>query len=427
METETLRAQAQHAASAQSGRRHALAVLAGLGAWACVPHSALARTDARTDRSNTTNNSSTGQPGNSESESQSNDSITLAAAWEHQGSYHIGLLHTRNGSANALQVQASLDVPTRAHGLCVLPDGSVLATARRPGDWLVRWWPGHTTEPQWLWQQGDRSFNGHVLASADGQHLYTTETDVETGASLIGVRNAHTLQPVAEWPTHGIDAHGLTWDTRSGSSNGSVKGPDHGDSPTLIVANGGVPTAPETGRVKRDLGTMDSSIVRLDGHTGQLRGQWRLQDKRLSLRHLAWSPDGTTLGIALQAEHDNTATKNTAPVLALFDGSALRVVATPEAIASTLHGYGGSMAATPTGWAVSCPRANGIATFSLRGEWQGLVPLAEVCPLAVKGGELWAGGRDNSLQSAQAAAPLEHPHSPALNGARLDNHWVLAA
>ena len=76
---------------------------------------------------------------------------------------------------------------------------------------------------------------------------------------------------------------------------------------------------------------------------------------------------------------------------------------------------------------MSCPRANGIATFSLRGEWQGLVPLAEVCPLAVKGGELWAGGRDNSLQSAQAAAPLEHPHSPALNGARLDNHWVLAA
>ena len=419
METETLRAQAQHAASAQSGRRHALAVLAGLGAWACMPHSAL----ALTSRSNTTSKSSTGHL---DTGAVNSNSITLAAAWEHQGSYHIGLLHTRNGSANALQVKALLDVPNRSHGLCVLPDGSVLATARRPGDWLVRWWPGHTTEPQWLWQQGDRSFNGHVLASADGQHLYTTETDVETGASLIGVRNAHTLQTVAEWPTHGIDAHELTWDTRSGSGSGKSPGPGHGDSPTLIVANGGVPTAPETGRVKRDLDTMDSSIVRLDGRTGQLRGQWRLQDKRLSLRHLAWSPDGATLGIALQAEHDNAATKNTAPVLALFDGTALRVVATPEAIASTVHGYGGSMAATPTGWAVSCPRANGIAMFSLHGEWQGLVPLAEVCPLTVKGGELWAGGRDRSLQSAQATAAVQHPHSPALHGSRLDNHWVLA-
>ena len=423
METEALRAQAPHAASAHSGRRHVLAVLAGLGAWACVPHSAL----ASTGMSNTASMRSTGSTGQpDDKENQNNTSITLAAAWAHQGSYHIGLLHTRNGSANALQVKASLDVPTRAHGLCVLPDGSVLATARRPGDWLVRWWPGQTTEPQWLWQQGDRSFNGHVLASADGQHLYTTETDVETGASLIGVRNAHTLQIVTEWPTHGIDAHELTWDTRSGSGSGKSPGPGHGDSPTLIVANGGVPTAPETGRVKRDLDTMDSSIVRLDGRTGQLRGQWRLQDKRLSLRHLAWSPDGATLGIALQAEHDNAATKNTAPVLALFDGTALRVVATPEAIASTVHGYGGSMAATPTGWAVSCPRANGIAMFSLHGEWQGLVPLAEVCPLTVKGGELWAGGRDRSLQSAQATAAVQHPHSPALHGSRLDNHWVLA-
>ena len=417
METEALRAQAQHAASAQSGRRHALAVLAGLGAWACVPHSALARTDARTDRSNTTNNSSTGQPGNSESESQSNDSITLAAAWEHQGSYHIGLLHTRNGSANALQVQASLDVPTRAHGLCVLPDGSVLATARRPGDWLVRWWPGHTTEPQWLWQQGDRSFNGHVLASADGQHLYTTETDVETGASLIGVRNARTLQTVAEWPTHGIDAHELTWDTQT----------THNGTPTLIVANGGVPTAPETGRVKRDLETMDSSIVRLDGHTGRLLGQWRLQDKRLSLRHLALSPDARTLGIALQAEHDDTTAKDAAPVLALFDGTALRVVPTPERIAQSIHGYGGSMAATPAGWAVSCPRANGIATYTPQGEWRRLVPLPDVCPLAVHGGALWAGGLGASLQNAQAAAPVSHPHGPSLQGMRLDNHRVLAA
>ena len=369
-----------------------LAALAGLGTWAFAPASALA---------------------------SNNGTVQLAAAWEREGSFHIGLLSTPPGAGQPLQIHASLEVPTRAHGLFVLPDGSVLATARRPGDWLVRWRPGQRAKPQWLWQDGERSFNGHVIASADGARLFTTETDVETGASWIGVRDARTLQKIAEWPTHGIDAHELTWDTRT----------THHGAPTLIVANGGVPTAPETGRVKRDLQTMDSSIVRLDGHTGRLLGQWRLQDQRLSLRHLAWSPDGHNtrlLGIALQAEHDDTAAKDAAPVRALLAGTALRVVPTPGPIAQSIHGYGGSMAATPAGWAVSCPRANGIATYTPQGEWRGLVPLPDVCPMAVHGRALWAGGLGASLQNAEATAPVIHPHGPSLQGVRLDNHWVVA-
>ena len=363
-------------------RRHALAALAGLGACVIAPAPVFARAD---------------------------HAVQLAAAWERQGHYYIGLLSAREGAGQPLQVHASLEVPTRAHGLAVLADGSVLATARRPGDWLLRWQPGQRREPQWLWQDGERAFNGHVLPSPDGQRLHTTETDLETGASWIGVYDARTLEKAAEWPTHGIDAHELVWDGAG----------------ALIVANGGVPTAPETGRVKRHLDRMDSSIVRLDARTGTLQGQWRLHDQRLSLRHLAWSPDRTTLGIALQAEHDNTATRHAAPVLALFDGQTLHTVAAPEAIAQSIQGYGGSMAATATGWAVSCPRANGIATFSLQGEWQGLVPLPEVCPLAVHGSALWAGGLAGSLQNAQASAPLGHPHGRQLQGAQLDNHWVI--
>src|SRR3989344_5642762 len=83
--------------------------------------------------------------------------------------------------------------------------------------------------------------------------------------------------------------------------------------------------------------------------------------------------------------------------------------------------------ATAAGWAVSCPRANGIATCTPQGEWRGLVPLPDVCPLAVHGGALWAGGLGGSLQNAQAAAPVSHAHGRSLRGVRLDNHWVLAA
>lgn len=376
----------------QLHRRHTLLALASLGAWTVAPGTAWA--------------GAAGLP-----------NIHLAAAWEREGSFHIGLLSTLPGTGQRLQIHASLEVPTRAHGLCVLPDGSVLATARRPGDWLVRWRPDRGAQAQWRWQEGERSFNGHTIASPDGQHLVTTETDVETGDSLVGLRDARTLQKIAEWPTHGIDAHELAWDTRT---------PHHG-APTLIVANGGVPTAPETGRAKRDLHTMDSSLVRLSGRTGERLGQWRLPDPRLSLRHLAWSPDGATLGIALQAEHADSAAKDAAPVLALFDGTALRLVAAPEPVAPPLHGYGGSIAATPAGWAVSCPRAQGVARFSPEGQWRGLVPLPEACPLTVRGGALWAGGLGAIVQDAQSPTPANHPHGPSLRGARLDNHWVWAA
>lgn len=347
--------------------------------------------------------------------------LQLAAAWEQTGGFHLGVLAVPAATAPTLQVLTALELPTRAHGMIAPPDGSVLAVARRPGDWLVRWQPGNAQAPQWHWIEPARAFNGHVLASPDGQRLYTTETDLETGASLVGVRDARSLEKLDEWPTHGVDAHELIWDSPQGNTPAS-----------LIVANGGVPTSADTGRSKRDLHTMDSSLVRLQGDSGALLGQWRLSDQRLSLRHLAWNTQRNVLGIALQAEHDQEAERSMAPVLALFDGQALHTGAlaplntvTATTDSHNLHGYGGSIAATRHGWAVSCPRAQGVAHFGIQGQWQGLVPLPEACALAVYNTQVWAAGRRHSLQDILASTPLLHPHSAALAQVRLDNHWVV--
>jgi len=114
-------------------------------------------------------------------------------------------------------------------------------------------------------------------------------------------------------------------------------------------------------------------------------------DRRLSLRHLAWN--GARLGIALQAEHDAAEAKAAAPVLAVFDGEHLKPVAAPQALA----GYGGDIVATRApagdGFAVSCPRAQGIAIFTADGTWQGLIPFAEACALAAAADQVWVGGR----------------------------------
>jgi hypothetical protein len=175
-----------------------------------------------------------------------------------------------------LAIETVLEVPTRAHGLLREASGSLLAVARRPGDWLLRW-SAEGRPLAWRWIEPGRAFAGHVIISEDGRTLYTTEIDLDSGTGLIGVRDAGSLEKRAEWPTGGLDPHMLTRDaTRPGA---------------LIIANGGVPTQPETGRAKRELHRMDSSLVRLDARTGALLGQWRLADQRLSLRHLARSEE----------------------------------------------------------------------------------------------------------------------------------------
>ena len=114
----------------------------------------------------------------------------------------------------------------------------------------------------------------------------------------------------------------------------------------LIVANGGIRRA--AGDRKRDLDRMESSVARLDTATGQLLGQWRLQDPRLSLRHLAWShtmEGQPLLGIGLQAEHDDPARRSEAPVLALWDGAKLSI----PTHATDADGYAGDICSAPLG------------------------------------------------------------------------------
>lgn len=341
--------------------------------------------------------------------------VRLAASWAQGDGHQVGVWTPQGQDAGAaLVVSARLDVPTRAHGLCLEPGGTLLSVARRPGDWMLRW----RVDGQpiaWCWIEPDRAFNGHVLHSPDGRRLYTTETDLDTGMGLVGVRDAATLAKLAEWPTGGQDPHALVWLARAGRA------------PALVVANGGIPTRAETGRVKLDRDRMDASLVCLEGATGAIDGLWRLEDRRLSIRHLAWHPTRHLLGIALQAEHDDPGQRRRAPVLAVWDGIVLR---TADASAVPLEGYGGDIAATSAGFAVSAPKVNRVALWSCEGRWLDALPLPQACALAAaEEAGLWmAGPADVARMPGQALAARGSPGMrpvPRDPGPRLDNHWIL--
>lgn len=333
---------------------------------------------------------------------------TLIAAWQTPHAHHIGLVEV--GDAQ-WQVTRSITVPTRAHGLAVEAGGTVLALARRPGDWLLRWHP-NTGDTQWQWMEGDRRFNGHVATHPQGDALWTTETDLETGQGLVGVRDRVSLQKTAEWPTLGRDPHALM-----------VLPQTLGRIPagSLIVANGGIPVLPETGRAKRSLERMDASLLALDPHTGAVLGQWRLADPYLSIRHLAWDAISRRLGIALQAEHPDPAQRQTAPVLAVWDGDRL----VPAAGQPGLQGYGGDICARPEGgFAVSCPRADALALFTPAAVWQKNQPHRDVCALAAQAHQWWASGADGVLTLAPADPPRLAREAATQAPIQFDNHCL---
>lgn len=335
--------------------------------------------------------------------------VALFAAWQErergekaeEGERHFAGLLTFDAGAPP-KVAARVELPTRAHGLVAEPAGSVLVVARRPGDWLLRWHP-RGGRCLWDWSDGRDVLNGHALQAPRGGPLFCTATDLVSGGGIVQVRDPRSLRVLARWPTGGLDPHALLW---------------HGG--RLWVANGGVATQPESGRVKRDLALMDSSLAALDPADGRLLGCWRVDDSRLSLRHLA--ANGSLIGVAMQAEHDAAAQRERAPLLAVFDGERLRAVPGPAAgDAEISGGYGADIAAEGRGFVVSATRAHRLLHWQPEVGWRPSTSLAEAGALAVRRDATVAAGRERLLWLGQPE-PLVSPYASRL----WDNHWTFA-
>lgn len=194
----------------------------------------------------------------------------------------------------------------------------------------------------------------------------------------------------------------------------------------LIIANGGVPRS--LADKKFDLHRMDSSLVKLDSRNGSLLHRWKLDDPRLSQRHIAWSraADGKAyLGVAMRTEHDDPARRAAAPILAVYDGETLY---TPTR-ANDGHGYAGDIAAAYNGgFALSSNKA-GVAQVWHPGAPDKLSPIVELeeaYALADWPGPKAAGG---VLVSTALGLVRWHPAAkPAFlawpRPMALDNHWV---
>ena len=257
-------------------------------------------------------------------------SALIAAAWRGPNpgdTYYAGVL-AANWESKKLEIRYATALPTRPHGLLPEADGGLLVTGVRPGSWLLRCdGNGEVTQQINLEEETSSArLNGHAILSQRGDVIYTTETDSKNGHGKIGVRDSKSLKKLDEWESHGMEPHQLLLD-----SDGHV-----------VIANGGIPRTVTD--KKYDLHRMDSSLVRLDGQSGRLLRQWKLDDPRLSLRHLAWSHSAaagkTFLGDAMQAEHDDPAKRAAAPVLAVLSAAmTLAMLQEVPSIVLSMTGY----------------------------------------------------------------------------------------
>lgn len=342
--------------------------------------------------------------------------VAVGAAWRgpRPGDPHFAGVLEADWEARSLSIRYAVPLPTRPHGLIAEADGGLTICGVRPGAWIMRCdGAGKLLHQALLAEEGETRLGGHAVVSADGERLYLTGTDFRTGQGRILVRDRASLKKLDEWATHGLDPHQLLLD---GQGN-------------LVVANGGVPRTREDRKV--DLDRMDSSLARLDAASGKLLGQWRLDDARLSLRHMAWSRDpveaGALLGIAMQAEH-TAAARAAAPILAVFDGERLTI----PTRANDGVGYSGDIAPAHRGGFVLSSNQAGMAQLWHPGipeKLQPVVKMQEAYALAP-----WHGpGRGGGVVIATAlglgrwhpeAQPLLLPWPQPM---ALDNHWVLMA
>lgn len=333
----------------------------------------------------------------------------ILTAWDSAQQSWAGVW--RPGSAPrgvALPARAHEVLPVPRHLLSAKAAPQAIAVARRPGEYLLRFDTASARAIQWHAMEDDRLLVGHAVFSADGHTLYTTETDTETGQGVIALRNPLTLAKRAEFSSAGIGPHAVLLE----------------DAGTLLVANGGILTLPETGRRKLNTPRMEPNIARLNASTGAVIARWQLEDPALSLRHMAVSPQGT-VAVALQSEHTDAAARAQAPLLALLSGNTLRGIPLPAGTA--LAGYAGDVAymaegmnwqgaPAPAGFVLSATRANQLVRWSEAGEWQGTLDLPEAGALLTHGTQWLATGAQGQYTGSRAAAI---GYSPLV---RWDNH-----
>lgn len=308
-------------------------------------------------------------------------------------------------------------LPDRGHGVVRRPGSDDVAViARRPGrfGYVVGAETGavrHTLD-----LPDARHYYGHAAFSADGGLLYTTENAFDADRGVLGVWDvAAGYVRVGEIDSAGIGPH----EVRRAAEDGA-----------LWVANGGILTRPDSGRIKLNLPSMEPTLARVPaGGTTAERVLVLPSDlHKLSMRHVA--VHRSTVAVAMQYEGPES---DIVPLVALTDphGGAPRLLDLPEILAMRSRQYTGDVAFDPSGVVVGAglPRGGFFAFWSAAdGRFLGSVEAPDGCAIATGTAagrfviSTGTGGRVGHVSAEAAGVAVRWTRAPAI--AAFDNHLM---
>ena len=230
------------------------------------------------------------------------------------------------------QQHQALNIPSgfRGHAICQHPQQPhiVVMSARRPGltGLEVNLLTGQSRT---FHSPANHHMQGHSWFSADGLWLFTTESNYHSGDGRITVRDSSTLQLVDNFPSHGIGPHEIRLMP---------------DGKTLVVANGGLLTHPDSGRSVLNPDTMRSTLSYIDSHNGRLISEHRVPDNKASIRHFDIADDGS-VAFGMQVQRQAMSDNHLVPLAAIHKpGQEIQLLHAPETLTLALHDYMGSVA-----------------------------------------------------------------------------------
>lgn len=332
-------------------------------------------------------------------DSKAGGNTLYLAARKREGRYEAVVLDTFGAD------QHIVPLPDRGHSFAIdAQRGRAVAFGRQPGFFATALDLHGRRPAQPVPLAQGRHFFGHGVYSADGNLLFATENDFEAGQGVLGVYDASptgAYRRVGEFSSGGIGPHEV------------ILMPD---GKTLCVANGGILTHPDYGKLELNLDTMKPSLAYLDAQSGQLLEQVFLPQElhRLSLRHITLDASGA---VWVGCQYMGAAADRPALVARHQRGQTIQLFSGPPEVLRDMRNYVGSVAADSAGRiiATSSPVGNRVVFWDAMAKrclgWLGLEDGCGVAPAAGDGFMLSSGlgvlAKVTAASTAAATANFE--------------------
>ncbi|SSW72083.1 hypothetical protein AVE30378_04923 [Achromobacter veterisilvae] len=264
-------------------------------------------------------------------------------------------------------------MPARGHSFAIDPAGQrAVVFGRQPGFFGLAFSLDGKGDPEALPLHDERHFFGHGAYVDGGRLLAATENDFEAGRGVLGLYDASpggAYRRVGEFDTGGIGPHEV------------VLMPD---GKTLCVANGGILTHPDYGKLELNLDTMRPSLAYIDAASGELleKAEFEPALHRLSIRHLALAADGS---VWFGCQYMGPAADRPALVGRHRRGGRLELFEGPAQALRQMRNYVGSVAVDAAGAVVATSSPVGgqvIYWDAASGRCLGTTELADGCGVA---------------------------------------------